>query len=1125
MNEEKKVGNYSILIEKLDHFIRKYYRNRLLKGLIFFAAISLFSFLVVITLEYFGHFDPAARTILFYLFILSTLAVLVYYIIVPALKIRKIGKVISYEQAAQIIGNHFPEVRDKLLNTLQLNQLFQHAPEEVELVKASIVQKTKQLTPIPFSSAIILRKNRKFLKYAIPPLAILILLTFIYPSFITHPTSRIIHYSTAYVEQAPYRFVIRNRKLEAFQQEDFTLKVGIEGDYAPQEVYLDADGVQYKLMKESTVLFAYTFRTLQKTLTFRLTDGKTTSGDYILKVYPRPTILNFDADLIYPPYTGRKNETLENTGDLIIPEGTKVTWRFFTKDVSGIRMQFPEGMVNLASKEGNSFLYSTAFSKSSRYCIQAVNGYIVKPDSLVYSVTVIPDNYPVITATETVDSAMPGWKFFKGVIKDDYGFSRLTFSYLLYVNGDTSDKVTSVENIPFDKALNQQSFYYSFELSKILRNPGDALEFYFETCDNDALHGAKCARTETFRFRAPTAEEVEKMTSETEKNITSNLKSLAKEAQAVQQQLDEYTRKMVDKNSLSWQDKKQLEDLLENEKDLENKLNQIQQKNEEKNNLEEQYNQADSSILDKQKKLNDLFNQIMDEDTKKLLQQLKDMLDKMDKSQLQNILEKMKFSNQDLEKQLDRSLELFKQLQFDKDLAQAIDNLKKLSEDQNKLAEQTDNKDSKNEKLTEEQQKLNEKFDQLKKDIDALEKENKDLEQPNNFPNTGQDQQSISDEMNKSKEALQQNKRKDASRSQQKSSEGLNNLSQKLSDMQQEMESDQFSEDTQKLREILENLVTLSFDQEDLMTQTKQINRNDPRYINLIQRQNDLKDDLGMVEDSLYQLAKRQVMIKPFIMREISSINKNVEDIVKDLNKRSIPTAATKQQLVMTSINNLALLLSEALKQMEEQMNALTSQKQGNSSCNKGGSGGSKQSMKSMRQAQQSLNQKLQQLKKEMESKSMNGQSKPIQQGGQNMSEQLARMAAEQEAIRNEMKKYQDQLNEQGTKTDNSLNDAMSKMEQTEKDLINKKILEETVKRQQEIVTRMLESEKAEQQRDQEEKRQSTEAKNPLISNPSQNLQYNNMQKQSTDILRTVQAPYNYFYKSKINMYLLKFEK
>ena len=65
--------NYELLIGKIDTFIRKYYFNNLLRGLIFLGA-GIFSAYVVITVsEYFGNFNTAFRTFLFYFFILLNL--------------------------------------------------------------------------------------------------------------------------------------------------------------------------------------------------------------------------------------------------------------------------------------------------------------------------------------------------------------------------------------------------------------------------------------------------------------------------------------------------------------------------------------------------------------------------------------------------------------------------------------------------------------------------------------------------------------------------------------------------------------------------------------------------------------------------------------------------------------------------------------------------------------------------------------------------------------------------------------------------------------------------------------------------------------------------------------------
>ena len=56
----------SELLTKLDDFIRKYYKNRLLRGAIFFTGAVLSFFLLVSLLEYFGRFDTGFRTFLFY---------------------------------------------------------------------------------------------------------------------------------------------------------------------------------------------------------------------------------------------------------------------------------------------------------------------------------------------------------------------------------------------------------------------------------------------------------------------------------------------------------------------------------------------------------------------------------------------------------------------------------------------------------------------------------------------------------------------------------------------------------------------------------------------------------------------------------------------------------------------------------------------------------------------------------------------------------------------------------------------------------------------------------------------------------------------------------------------------
>ena len=174
--------------------------------------------------------------------------------------------------------------------------------------------------------------------------------------------------------------------------------------------------------------------------------------------------------------------------------------------------------------------------------------------------------------------------------------------------------------------------------------------------------------------------------------------------------------------------------------------------------------------------------------------------------------------------------------------------------------------------------------------------------------------------------------------------------------------------------------------------------------------------------------------------------------------------------------------------------------------------------MKSMRQMQEELNKQLEDMKN---GKKPDGKK---QGQGQSMSEQLARMAAQQEAIRRQMQQYSEDLKKQGEKPGNGINELMNQMEKTETDLVNKMISQETLNRQKQILTRLLEHEKAEQKRDQEEKRESTEAKEQKFSNPNLFLQYKRIKANEQEILKSVPPTMNTFYKNKVNEYFYNFK-
>ena len=131
-------------------------------------------------------------------------------------------------------------------------------------------------------------------------------------------------------------------------------------------------------------------------------------------------------------------------------------------------------------------------------------------------------------------------------------------------------------------------------------------------------------------------------------------------------------------------------------------------------------------------------------------------------------------------------------------------------------------------------------------------------------------------------------------------------------------------------------------------------------------------------------------------------------------------------------------------------------------------------------------------------------------------------MAAQQAALRQELQKMSDQINKDG-KGAGGMSKIIEKMEETETDLVNKMISQETIMRQEEILTRLLESEKAEKEREMDEKRQSNESKNANFSNPNEFLEYNMLKQKETELLKTVPPSLTPFFKSKVNQYFNNF--
>lgn len=1098
--------DYRLLIDKLDQFIRKYYINQIIRGSLYCTAVILIFFLLIAYLEYSFYFNTGIRKLMFFSFLGVSLLALGGWVLLPVLRYFRLGRTISHEQAATIIGQHFTNVKDKLLNVLQLRHQADTSASQKELILASINQKSAEIQPVPFKSAINLAQNRKYLRYALPPFLLLLILLFAAPSMIKDSTNRLLHNGQKFDRPAPFNFVVEQEDLSVVQFADFPLTVKIEGEQLPAEVFIDVDNYQYRLTKEAPNLFSYRFNNVQKDVEFKLFSSGVESDDYTLEVLKKPNILGFELKLDYPAYTQRNDEALNSIGDVTVPVGTNIDWVFNAENTDQIELRFSSEDQSLIPTNRFSdalFTYKKRAMKNENYKLYVSNAALPNADSIGYTISIIPDLHPSIKAEQFIDSSNQKLKFFVGDASDDYGLNNLTFNYRITPN---EGKEGELKKIPLAMSGGKSiRFDHTFDMTELSLKPGDEVNYYFEIYDNDAVNGNKASRTNMMQFAVPTVDEFQAMAEQNDKKIKDDLKKALEESKKLQEDVKEMREKLLQEKEMDWQSRKELEKLMERQKNLENQMEEAKEAFEENKKNQDEYTEMDERILEKQEKLQELFEEVMSEEMQELMKQIEEMLQEMEKDSALEMMEDFEMNDEELEKELDRLYEMFKQLEVEQEMNDMIEKLEEMAEQQEELSEQTKNEDLSQEELQEKQEALQEDMKSLEEQMEEVLEKNEQLETPKQIEDQKEGMKDVQEKMEQSQQQMQQQQNQKASESQKKAAEQMRQMAMEMQMQMQQQEMEQMQEDMQSLRQLLENLVGLSFDQEDLIDEFVDVNINTPRYVDLVQQQFKLEDDFRLIEDSLQALSKRVYQIESFVTEKVTEIKDNMKSTLDDLEERRKPQAGDHQQRIMTNVNDLALMLSETMSQMQQQM---ANMMQGNQMCNSpGGKGQQGQPQDKMSPGQQGINEQMQRMRDQMK------------EGKGGSSKEFAQMAARQAALRKALREKQNELQKQG-KGSRELEEIIQQMDKTETELVNKKLTNETMKRQEDILTRLLEHENAERQREFDKKRQAETAGDKERKVPPSLEEYLKKRQAEIEMYKAVSPSLKPYYKYLVEEYL-----
>ncbi|WP_438964904.1 hypothetical protein [Flavobacterium sp.] len=1096
----------SIIFEKLEAFIKRYYSNELIKGIILFVGLGLMYFLFTILVEYFLWLPTSGRTILFWLFVVVQVFLLVRFILFPLFKLFKLQKGINYEQASLIIGNHFSEVNDKLTNFLQLS----NQKENSELLLASINQKAETLSPIPFSNAINFNKNKKFLPYAIVPILLLGLFFVSGNSkIISQGLDRVVNYNTKYVTPAPFQFVVLNKDLVTQQNKDFTLKVKTVGTIIPENVLLIIGEEEYLLENTNPGEFQYEFDNVISDVNFSLKANSINSKDYNLKVVNVPTINNFEMILSYPSYLKRKSEIIKGTGNAIVPEGTSIRWKLATLATTDVAF-ISDNKKSIYSSLNGEFNFSKNISQNFEYQLVTSNDKLKNFETLDYQINIVKDQFPFITADKTPDSLKIYKEYIIGQLSDDYGLSKLQVVYY------PKDKPQLVKRgtLPVKNQTVDQ-FVYSFP-NGLSVEKGVIYDYYFEVFDNDAVNNYKSSKSSVFSHNELTYDQKQdELLKDQNDNINSLEKSLNNQDKQLKE-LDKLQKMKKEKANLDFKDQKKIEDFIKKQKSQDDMMKEFSKKLLE--NLEN-FNPKEEDKLKEEllRRLDE--SQKQSEKNEKLLKELEELQKKLQDDELFDKADKLKKDSKNQSKNLEQLVELTKRFYVERKAEQIADKLDKLAYKQDKLANE-------NKINLEDQIKVADEFDKLKKELQELDKDNKDLKKPMDIPNDKNEQEEVDKDLQKSEEDLQKNDKPKASKSQKSASKKMKDMSQKMSSSMESGEMDSMAEDAKVLRQILDNLLAFSNEEETLIVVTKQSQSRSLTINKILKKQQELKVQFQHVDDSIFSLSMRNPMISEVVLNEIGNIHYNLDKSLETIAESNTSRGAALQQYVLTSANKLADMLSNVQNDMNMQMSG-----SGKGKPSPGKGKGSGKQLSDIIKEQDGLSEKMKEGmkpgekpgskpgekpgdgKKEGKGKGENGEGDG--EGSEGNAGKILEILKEQQQLRDALQKS---LEQQGINGNNVLN----QMKDIEKQLINKGFKNETLQKMLNLKHELLKLENAIQQQGQDVKRKSNTNVDKFSNNASTLPKELQDYIKSIEILNRQSLPLQKNYDQKVKEYFNK---
>lgn len=1082
MNTESKY--FQEIIARLEVADRKEYLRRILQGLIKTGLIGISFFLLFSFAELIGNFSSMVRTILFFIFLISVLAMLLYGVIIPLFKYFKLFAERNYLETADKVGYHYPDIKDDLKNAMQLVAVSDMKLYSSFLVDAAFKSVYEKTSSVRFDSVVKFDTLRKPALRLLSLAVFTSLLFFLMPGF-ADASARLVQFDREFIPPARFQIEVLPGNIEVTKDSGFDIVVKITGDQ-PVNVSLfsrddeQTDYTEFSLTADSLKDYVYEIKSIRSSFNYFVQADEVESEMFRIDVVDRPIIKTISFKVTPPAYSAIPSFEQKDNGNITSLIGSRVDIILTsTKNLSSANIEFDdttrtELTVNQNSAEGNIRIrketsYRVIIKDEKNNENQNPITYIIKP---VY------DEFPAIELLlpgRDIPLANDNRVPLFARISDDFGFTKLILNYRLARSRYemSQEEFTSIE-IPFPASQKEADINYVWNLTQLSPVVDDIYSYYLEVFDNDNVSGPKSAKTPVYNVRVPSLDEILAGVDKIQNEAVDELSKTLQEAEQLKKDLEKIDQDLKqDKRELTWEEKEKIEKALDKFEQLQEKMSDVRENLQKMQQELQQNDLLSQETLEKYMELQELMSELTSDEMKKAMEKLRDMLEQMNRNMTQNEMQNFKLDEEKFRKSIERTLNLLKRMQIEQKFDEMMKRTKEITEQQDQLNEQTNqsekNNDQNSEQLSRKQDEITEQLDKLSDNMDELADKMNELD---DMPKEEMEKllEEFMKQMNEelSEQASQNMKQKQMQKAQQNQQQVSKNM-QQMMDMLQQMKDEMMQQNQMQvftdMMRILDNLLKLSQQQEELKKQSERLDPNSAQFNENAQQQNNLKQNLNRLLQHLSELSQKTFAVSPEMGKALGNANQQMDASIQAMQNRNGAFAAVTQSEAMKNLNEAASMMKNSMESMMQS----------------GGSGGGMmslmQQLQQMSGQQMSLNNMTQMLQQMMQ-----GNMSPGQQA------ELQRLGQQQDMIRKSL----EQLNEEARMTGESkkipadLENLVRQMQEVVTDMQTEKLDDDLIQKQERILSKLLDAQRSLNERDFEKERRSETGDQIVRQSPSE---------------------------------------